>query len=98
MNFLILYKLSVPIGKQLEVSPSMSVSRSERHAKQQQVQPQKQYISGSSYQKDYSSLDDFHQFNDITLPQQQQRQQYEEDDSWQPYNDNDEPIIYIVES
>ncbi|VBB27027.1 unnamed protein product [Acanthocheilonema viteae] len=92
----------VPIVKQLEVAPSLSfpstsISRNEGNTKQQQVQlrPKKQYISGDSYKKHYSSPDDFHQFNNLNLAQ---KQQYEENESWQPYHHSDEPIIYVAET
>uniref|UniRef100_A0A0R3RTR4 Ground-like domain-containing protein n=1 Tax=Elaeophora elaphi TaxID=1147741 RepID=A0A0R3RTR4_9BILA len=96
----------VPIVKQMEVSPSFpraSISHGENHAVQQQVQlqPQKRYISGDSYQKLYSLSHDFNQFNDPNLlqPQHQQQQQHEGDDEyWQPDQHSDEPIIYIAET
>ncbi|VIO99164.1 Ground-like domain containing protein [Brugia malayi] len=98
----------VPIVKQHEVSPSLPfplipISSGEDHARQQiQVQQQKQYISGESYPKHFSSSGNFHQLNDVNIPeqqqQQQQQQQYEEDESWQSDEQNGEPIIYIAET
>ncbi|EJW78033.1 hypothetical protein WUBG_11060 [Wuchereria bancrofti] len=95
----------VPIAKQHEVSPSLPfplipMSSGENHARQQiQVQQQKQYISGESYPKQFSSSGNFHQFNDVNiLEQQQQQQQYGQDESWQSGEQNGEPIIYIAET
>ncbi|CAG9534457.1 unnamed protein product [Cercopithifilaria johnstoni] len=96
--------VQVPIIRQLELSPSLSfpplsMSRGEDHTKQQQIQlqSQKQYILGDNHRKYYSPLGDFYQFNGVNLPQQQQ-QQYDEDESWQPFHHSDEPIIYIAET
>lgn len=72
------------------------MSRGENHARQQfHLQPRERYISGNNYQKHYSSSNDFHHFTDVNLPQQQR---YEQDESWQPKEHSDEPIIYIAES